>query len=104
MTATATAGTVLAIAATADGFLPLSEAMKKAYEHTLNGPLATFARGLNNSPDEILNWYAFAAYEHLPVYGKRRPSSVLELVPGDKIATQFNFGDGAMVLIRTFEK
>jgi len=76
-------------------YLPLRDAMRQAYERTLTGTLSAFANGqADGNPEEVLNWYAYFSLNHLPIYGKRAPSTVPELFKPELINRYYFLGGG----------
>lgn len=76
-------------------YIPLHDAMRLAYERTLTGTLSAFANGqADGDPNEVLNWYAYFSLKHLPIYGKRNPSTVPELFKPDLINQYYFLGGG----------
>lgn len=69
--------------------MPLLEAATQAYERTRGHPIAGFAEGSDNSPEEILRWYCYALIipreslggrPLMEAVGTRPPSRVKELI------------------------
>jgi hypothetical protein len=84
---------------------PLPSVARRLYEATLGTAIAEFAKNSSDTPDEILGWYAFwAVQKGLPIYGKRPPSSVMELIPQLTLggSVLFSFKAGAAELLQDF--
>jgi hypothetical protein len=79
-------------------FIPLHEAARMAYEQTRGTIVAGFAESAvgtkKRMPDDILDWYANSISTKFPIYGKRPPSTMQELIPQELIP-QTSFVGGA---------
>lgn len=89
-------------------FIPMREAARKLYEAARAGKipfgeasenLSGWSGGslLNGSPDDILHWWAAHISKELPIYGRKPPSSILEVIPRRDVE-HFIFSDGTTKL------
>lgn len=66
-------------------WVPLPAAARRIYEANLDSLIGEFARS-QRTPEEIVEYFAWYAVEkHLPIYGKRPPSNLLEAIPEAEI-------------------
>ncbi len=61
--------------------VPLYEAARRAYDECKNTRGGKIAKGINNSPEEIISYYAYALAEKIPIYGIPPLSRYAEKVP-----------------------
>ncbi|MEI7931733.1 MAG: hypothetical protein WCI21_01570 [Alphaproteobacteria bacterium] len=66
-------------------WIPLPEAARRIYENNIDNLIGDFAR-THKTPQEILEYCAwFAVEKHLPIFGKRPPSNLVESIPEQEI-------------------
>lgn len=78
--------------------ITLREAARRAYQQSEGTAAACFANFFANEPDDIVKMYATFIAEHVPVYGCKRPSSVVEQVFLSAPLKEFDVEHDAVIL------
>ena len=75
------AGATSARASGARSKIPLWEAARRTFDECRDTRGGRIARGLNDSEDEIIGYYAYALAEKIPIYGTPQLSAKVQQVP-----------------------
>lgn len=78
--------------------ITLREAVRRAYQQSEGTAAACFANSFANEPDDIVKMYATFIAENVPVYGCKRPSSIVEQVFLSAPLKEFDIEHDAVIL------